>query len=102
MRPRFDLISRILYGEDMVTGILKIILYALLAYLVYVFIRAYRMITQRPRRRPQVNRTSGIMVKDDVCNTYLPVEEALKETVGEKVHYFCSRECRQKFLESRS
>lgn len=41
------------------------------------------------------------MVKDEMCNTYLPEEDAIKEKYNGKMHYFCSEECRKKFLQSR-
>lgn len=41
------------------------------------------------------------MVKDEICNTYLPKEDAIKEIYQGKELYFCSKECQQKFLESK-
>jgi len=41
------------------------------------------------------------MVKDEICNTYLPKEDAIKEIYQGKEYYFCSKECQQKFLESK-
>ncbi|MGB9836875.1 MAG: hypothetical protein ACPLRX_09080 [Candidatus Saccharicenans sp.] len=41
-----------------------------------------------------------VMVKDEVCNTYIPEDEAIKHQDGGKVLYFCSEECRQKYLNS--
>jgi YHS domain-containing protein len=41
------------------------------------------------------------MVKDEVCNTYLPKEDAIRENIGGKEYFFCSKECRQKFLEQK-
>jgi len=41
------------------------------------------------------------MVKDEICNTYLPKEDAIKEVYQGKEYYFCSNECRQKFLEQK-
>jgi YHS domain-containing protein len=39
------------------------------------------------------------MVKDEMCNTYLPQEDAIKEIYEGKEYYLCSKECQQKFLE---
>ena len=36
------------------------------------------------------------MVKDEVCGTYVPRDEALTEVRGGVTHYFCSEECRRK------
>lgn len=41
------------------------------------------------------------MVKDEMCNTYLPEENALTEKLDGQEYYFCSKECRERFLELR-
>ena len=38
------------------------------------------------------------MVRDRVCNTFLPRTSALAERVGGETHYFCSESCRLRFL----
>ncbi len=43
------------------------------------------------------NRREGEMVRDRVCNTFLPRSSALVERVGRETHYFCSESCRAKF-----
>ncbi|MDH4218547.1 MAG: YHS domain-containing protein [Candidatus Aminicenantes bacterium] len=85
----------------MLQGFLRIVLYALLAYIIYKFIRLYQYFSKRSRAPRQPRQISGMMVKDDMCNTYLPKEDAIKEIVEGKEYYFCSKECRQKFLEER-
>jgi YHS domain-containing protein len=40
------------------------------------------------------------MVKDEICNTYIPKEEAIREVRNGREHFFCSRECRKKFLQA--
>ncbi|HQO75819.1 MAG TPA: YHS domain-containing protein [Candidatus Saccharicenans sp.] len=37
-------------------------------------------------------------MKDEICNTYIPEDEALKEVKGGHTYYFCSEACRQKFI----
>ena len=77
----------------------KLILYAFLAYLLYWLYRFFKALN-KGRQNPRVSkRPSGIMVKDEMCNTYLPKEDALKTNYAGKEYYFCSNECRQKFLE---
>ena len=41
---------------------------------------------------------AGEMVRDPECGTYVAVDSAISVRDGEKVHYFCSYECRDKFL----
>lgn len=85
----------------MTQGFLRILLYALLAYIIYKFIRLYQVLTRKNKPSRQSKPASGVMVKDEVCNTYLPREDALKEIVEGKEYFFCSKACRQKFLESK-
>jgi len=57
---------------------------------------------QRPRRTPEEPQprragTSARLVKDPVCGTYVPESSALR--AGDM--FFCSEECRGKYLEKR-
>lgn len=85
----------------MFQGLFKIIFYTFLAFIIYQLIKFFQAIN-RGRKAPRVSkRPSSMMVKDETCNTYLPKEEAIKELFEGKEYYFCSRGCRQKFLESK-
>ncbi len=80
---------------------LKLIAYALLAVIIYLIIKFFSALNvRRPPTRPR-NKTSGVMVKDETCNTYLPKDEAIREIYQGREHFFCSESCRQKFLQSR-
>lgn len=41
---------------------------------------------------------SGEMTKDPICGTYVEKDGSIRVKEGEKVHVFCSYECRDKFL----
>ena len=41
---------------------------------------------------------SGEMIKDPICGTYVEKDGNIRVKEGEKVHIFCSYECRDKFL----
>jgi YHS domain-containing protein len=41
---------------------------------------------------------TGAMVKDPVCGTYVANDSDIRVREGDKVHHFCSYECRDKFL----
>jgi len=41
----------------------------------------------------------GVMVRDRVCNTFLPESSALRTRIDGVDHYFCSERCRKAFLE---
>jgi len=42
------------------------------------------------------------LVKDPVCGVYCPKKEAISIRVNGKIYYFCSTECRDKFLKELS
>ena len=48
---------------------------------------------------PRSDRARGNMslVRDPVCGTYVDPSRALLISVGSKVNYFCSEDCRRKF-----
>lgn len=85
----------------MLLSLIKIILYALLFYVVYRLLRFFSALSRLKKASKPPNPPSGTMVKDDMCNTYLPKEDAIKEIYEGKEYYFCSKECRQKFLEQK-
>ncbi len=78
----------------------KIILYGFLIYIIYWLYRFFKALSKGSTPRVS-KRPSGLMVKDEMCNTYLPKESALKADYAGKEYYFCSNECRQKFLEQK-
>ena len=60
-----------------------------------------RILRVRPRKAPvrrDVARPEGEMVRDRVCNTFLPESSALASTIAGETHYFCSERCRRQFL----
>jgi len=82
---------------------MRFIFYCLLAYLVYRLISFWRRLRRPAARSPQTPPVrSGNMVKDEVCQTYLPQENALREIIDGEERFFCSPECRRKCLEERN
>jgi YHS domain-containing protein len=83
---------------------MKFIFYCLVAYFVFRLVSFWRKIGQpkKPDQTPSPRTSgSGLMVKDDICQTYLPRESALREVIDGEERYFCSSECRRKCLEAR-
>ncbi len=52
-----------------------------------------------PRRSPGGLATEEPMVRDRVCNTFLPRARAIAARIDGQEHYFCSEACRVKALE---
>lgn len=56
-----------------------------------------RGVTRNERGVPQ--RDEEPMVRDRVCNTFLPRSRALPLQPGDQEHFFCSERCRQTYLD---
>ena len=41
---------------------------------------------------------AGALVRDRVCNTFLPRDRAIELSVSGQAHYFCSEDCRTRFI----
>jgi YHS domain-containing protein len=78
---------------------IRLIYYAFLAYVIYLIYKFFQNLVKRTMPPQQTPRLSGMMVKDESCNTYVPKEEAIREVIDGKEYFFCSKECRKKFLE---
>ena len=62
----------------------------------------YKLITGEKKHKVKEDITkrikAGEMVKDPVCNTYVSINSDIRVKDGDKTYYFCSYECRDKFL----
>jgi len=62
---------------------------------VRLLLRGVASLVRRPgpaRRAPGAR--AGELVRDRVCNTFVPKDRALREVVGGHSEYFCSARCR--------
>ena len=78
---------------------MRIILYLILLFLLYIVARALLF----PKRVSKQGQTGSVlngdeMVLDPVCQSYFPKNSALTTRQGGETIYFCSKECREKFL----
>ena len=77
--------------------ILFIVLVSILYYVLHSLIRG------NPSRR---GKTDGPdepeeLVQDPCCQTYIPKRSALKKKVAGRVHYFCNKECMERYFKAR-
>ncbi len=78
---------------------IKLIVLLIAGYFIYRFLKDY----MNPREEDTISENTGESdetVVDPVCRSYIPLDSALRVRNGDKVHYFCSEECRQKFIGS--
>jgi uncharacterized protein len=81
-----------------IAGLFRLIFIGLILYLIFVVVRFVQSIGRAKPPAGTPRGVRGTMVKDEVCNMYLPSEEAVREVVDGREHFFCSDECRRKFL----
>ncbi|MFP4213728.1 MAG: YHS domain-containing protein [Desulfohalobiaceae bacterium] len=78
----------------------KVIVFLVAGFLLYKLV----MGDQKKKMEAKGKKTSkkveaGEMVKDPVCGTYVSVDSDIRVKQGGQVYYFCSYECRDRFLE---
>lgn len=79
----------------------RFLLLAIVAVLIFLLVRAaiagfFAGLRGTPRPgRPRALRDD--LVKDPVCDTYVPRRSAVARTAGPATYYFCSRDCAARF-----
>lgn len=90
----------------MIFRLLRLLLLGVLIYVLYKWL--WKGESPWPfrskKKKPQSGSTASPpvieeMKRDPVCGTFVPVNQAVKERVGNTVYYFCSEECKEKFRE---
>lgn len=80
--------------------ILRIIIYAVVIYLLFKLINTVKQIKSDKNEKRQQKSTSGTgedLVEDPVCHTYVPVSQAYKKEISGKDYYFCGKDCAEKY-----
>ncbi|MDA3903506.1 MAG: hypothetical protein PF441_08685 [Desulfuromusa sp.] len=75
---------------------IKLLLLVLCGFVFYSMISG--LLRPGKSRRPENHSDEGeIMVEDPQCGTYLPLSEAIKATIHNRQHYFCSKKCLKEY-----
>jgi len=81
-------------------NLIKLLALALLFYV------GYRIVTMFKSKKPQDVKAYRVdetpkgedLVQDPFCKTYVPKSQAYAKEIDGKTHYFCSKECFEKYL----
>jgi YHS domain-containing protein len=79
---------------------LRLVLLALLAYLLYRVLRSFFS----PSKKIMRSDADGVideMVQDPICETYIPLRDAQRRVIDGREHYFCSVQCADRFEKQR-
>ena len=89
---------------------IRFVIFALLCYILYRLIKSLAL--PSPRKSGEPFRKQGEpftqprqvitdeMVIDPHCRVYIPKREALTAKIGGETVYFCSEECKKKYLQA--
>jgi len=84
---------------------MRLLIILLVGYLGYRYLKSW-MISHTASRRQFQGRSGtsidDVMVKDPYCEAYFPKRNGVSLTIEEREFCFCSKECRDKFVASRS
>jgi uncharacterized protein len=75
---------------------MRLLILALLAYVLYRLLRGFFT----PGQKLKGNEGRGAideMVKDPLCETYVPLRDSQRRVIGGREYFFCSKECADKF-----
>lgn len=76
----------------------KFIIFLLAIAILYYLIKGDKKHEKLKKPKQEVPQDSEDMVLDPQCQTYVTKDEAYRVKSGEKVYYFCSPECRERYL----
>ena len=75
---------------------LRIIIYALIAYLFYRALKA--LLLPKIKTMDQENgKVIDEMIQDPFCQKYVPRREGIRRTIKGKEYFFCSNSCAEEF-----
>lgn len=77
---------------------LRFILFILFAYFAFLALRIFSGLRRMKSsaKSQTAPKAGGVMVKDEVCGTYIPRDEALTEVRDGVERHYCSEDCRRK------
>ena len=80
--------------------IIKIVIFVLVCYVLYrLFMNDRKKNADKEAKAEKKRMEAGEMVQDPVCGAYVDKETSISVRNGDHVTYFCSYECRQKYLD---
>ena len=86
----------------MLSFIFRILFLAFIIWLVRFFLTLFTGSARRSGGKNVPKGTANYMVKDPVCGMYMDSRLAIRLEKGNETIYFCSEECRKKFLDKLS
>lgn len=83
---------------------IRFIIFAILCYVLYRLIKSLALPSPTTSKKSFTQSHGTItdeMVMDPHCRVYIPKREAITAKIGGETLYFCSNECKKKYLEEK-
>jgi YHS domain-containing protein len=83
---------------------MKLLILLVVGYLLYRSFKSWFLLNAGAKKTPVEKKARDIedvMVKDPVCEVFIPKREAIHLQAEGKNYYFCSDQCKDVFLEKR-
>ncbi len=80
---------------------MRLLIFAILAYLLYRVGKAVFRSSKEIDRGKKVGGVIDEMVQDPLCKTYIPKRESVKRVIEGSGYFFCSKNCADKFEQER-
>ena len=79
--------------------LVRLLIWGIVGFLVYTVFQVIKQALLKPPTTPPEKTSRGEeMVQDPECKTFVPRSDAVKASHKGANHYFCSNECRDKYL----
>lgn len=80
--------------------LIRFLIFFIVGYVIYKIIKSIQrgksFVVQNNNNK--TNATLGEeLVEDPCCHTYIPISQAHRKEIAGKEHYFCSKECSEKY-----
>ena len=79
---------------------IRLLIIGAIAFVVYKLIAGGKK-KHKPYSNERREKEVGDMVQDPICGTYVSINSDIRVKEGNKVYFFCSYECRDKFLKQK-
>ena len=81
--------------------LIRFLIFFIVGYVIYKIIKNIRW--EKPfAMQNDNNKTTAAageeLVEDPYCHTYIPISQACRKEIAGKEHYFCSKECSEKYV----
>jgi len=81
--------------------LIRFLVFFILLYVIYKIIKIIRQEKPFAVKSNHYKTTAAAgeeLVEDPYCHTYIPISQACRKEIAGKEHYFCSKECSEKYI----